>query len=260
MLPGEVGDPGHGGGDRTRIQSRCFEYPNYAVRMRRCRAANTARRAASPARSTAIGERWSLLIVRELSLGPLRFSDLARAVGGAPTDVLTKRLRDLESDGIVARRELDPPAAATVYELTELGRGLERPMLELAAGGWSCRSVEDVVGLAPSSLPNALRVILRPPADAELRPRPAQRRPELRAAHRATAGSTASRGDAGERRPDPRRHRRSRCIAAVVVGAAGVPGVEIEGDRELLERAARDGRRARAPARGSADAGRVGRC
>ena len=54
-----------------------------------------------------VGERWSLLIVRELSLGPLRFSDLARAVGGAPTDVLTKRLRDLES-----RRHRRPPRAA----------------------------------------------------------------------------------------------------------------------------------------------------
>ena len=56
-----------------------------------------------------IGERWALLIVRELLLGPLRFSELARAVGGAPTDVLTKRLRDLERDGIVQRRELPLP-------------------------------------------------------------------------------------------------------------------------------------------------------
>src|SRR5680860_1057631 len=79
-----------------------------------------------------IGERWSLLIVRELALGPLRFSDLAREVGGAPSDVLTRRLRDLEADGIVARRELDPPASAVAYELTALGRELERPMLELA--------------------------------------------------------------------------------------------------------------------------------
>ena len=58
----------------------------------------------------AIGERWSLLIVRELSLGPLRFSELARSVGGAPTDVLTKRLKDLERDAIVSRRELGHPS------------------------------------------------------------------------------------------------------------------------------------------------------
>src|SRR6478672_6817187 len=113
----------------------------------------------------AVGERWSLLIVRELSLGPLRFSELARSVGGAPTDVLTKRLRDLERDGVVSRRELELPVAATVYGLTELGRGLERPMIELARWGMELQKAEDVVGLAPSSLPNALRTILRPPPE-----------------------------------------------------------------------------------------------
>src|ERR1051325_9256937 len=110
-----------------------------------------------------IGERWTLLIVRELSLGPLRFSALARSVGGAPTDVLTQRLRDLEAHATVARRELEPPAATTVYELTELGRGLEGPMLELGRWGMELQKAEDVVGLAPTSLPNAVRVILRPP-------------------------------------------------------------------------------------------------
>ncbi len=115
-----------------------------------------------------VGERWALLIVRELLLGPLRFSDLARAVGGAPTDVLTKRLRDLEYDGIVRRRELDPPAAAVVYELTEFGRGLERPMIELARWGVGLQSIEDVIGLAPASLANGLRVILHPPAEYTL--------------------------------------------------------------------------------------------
>ncbi|HEU4944610.1 MAG TPA: helix-turn-helix domain-containing protein, partial [Solirubrobacterales bacterium] len=82
-----------------------------------------------------IGGRWALLIVRELSLGPLRFSELVRAVGGAPTDVLTKRLRQLEQDGIVRRAELDPPAAATAYELTPVGRELEGPLLELGRWG-----------------------------------------------------------------------------------------------------------------------------
>jgi DNA-binding HxlR family transcriptional regulator len=112
-----------------------------------------------------IGERWTLLIVRELSLGPLRFSALARSVGGAPTDVLTKRLRDLEEHGVVVRRELDPPTSTTVYELTELGRGLEVPMLELGRWGMGVQKLEEVVGLAPTSLPNALRTILRPADD-----------------------------------------------------------------------------------------------
>ncbi len=115
-----------------------------------------------------VGERWTLLIIRELALGPLRFSDLARSVGGAPTDVLTKRLRGLERDGIVNRRELAPPASATVYELTEFGRGLERPMLELGRWGMGLQTAEDVAGLAANSLPNALRVALQPPPEAAM--------------------------------------------------------------------------------------------
>ena len=88
-----------------------------------------------------IGERWTMLIVRELSLGPLRFSALARSVGGAPTDVLTKRLRDLEQHGMVRSASSIHPSPATVYELTELGHGLEGPMIELSrCAKWGCRS------------------------------------------------------------------------------------------------------------------------
>jgi DNA-binding HxlR family transcriptional regulator len=112
-----------------------------------------------------IGERWSMLIVRELSLGPLRFSDLTRSVGGAPTDVLTKRLRDLEGDGVVERRQLPPPAPAVVYGLTELGRGLERPMIELGRWGLNLQRLDDVASFETSLLPNAMRVILNPPDD-----------------------------------------------------------------------------------------------
>ena len=115
-----------------------------------------------------IGERWSMLIVRELMLGPLRFSDLARAVGNAPTDVLTKRLRDLEGSGIVARVSLDPPASGTAYELTELGRGLERPLLELGRWGLSFHDPATVAEMPPAMLPNALRVALRPDPELEL--------------------------------------------------------------------------------------------
>ena len=115
-----------------------------------------------------IGERWSLLIVRELLLGPLRFSDLARSVGGAPTDVLTKRLRDLEAAGVVARVELDPPASATAYELTPLGRELERPLLELGRWGLNFHDPATVGEMEPRMLPNALRISLRPPHEAKL--------------------------------------------------------------------------------------------
>jgi DNA-binding HxlR family transcriptional regulator len=115
-----------------------------------------------------VGERWSLLVVRELMLGPLRFSELARAVGGAPTDVLTKRLRDLEEAGVVQRVELEPPASARAYELTELGRGLERPLLELGRWGLNFHDPATVAEMPPAMLPNALRVTLRPPPGAEM--------------------------------------------------------------------------------------------
>jgi DNA-binding HxlR family transcriptional regulator len=181
----------------------------------------------------AIGERWSLLIVRELSLGPLRFSDLARDVGGAPTDVLTKRLRELEGSGVVARRELTPPAATVVYELTELGRGLERPMIELSRWGMELQTAADVVGLAPSSLPNALRVLIRPPADAsfDLGLRSNGQDFALRARD---GWIEAARGGVGEAdlvlSGSP-----IEVLAALVIGPAGVPGVEIEGEETLLD-------------------------
>jgi len=179
-----------------------------------------------------VGERWSMLVVRELTLGPLRFSELARSVGGAPTDVLTKRLRGLEDDGIVARRELAAPVAATVYELTELGRGLERPMIELARWGMQLQKAEDVVDLAPSSLPNALRVILNPPPEAsfDLGLRSADQSFALRARE---GWITGSRGTLGE--PDLTLSGTPiEVLAAVVIGPAGVPGVEIEGNAALL--------------------------
>ncbi len=82
----------------------------------------------------AIGERWALLVVRELLLGPQRFSDLRRALPGASSNMLTDRLRELEARGLARRRTLPPPAASSVYELTVRGRELE-PVLD-ALGAW----------------------------------------------------------------------------------------------------------------------------
>lgn len=81
-----------------------------------------------------IGERWAVLVVRELLLGAQRFSDLRRALPGASTNMLTDRLRELEGHGVVRRRTLPPPAGSSVYELTERGRELD-PVLE-ALGAW----------------------------------------------------------------------------------------------------------------------------
>ncbi|HEX3785604.1 MAG TPA: winged helix-turn-helix transcriptional regulator [Pseudonocardiaceae bacterium] len=81
-----------------------------------------------------VGERWALLVVRELLLGPRRFSDLRHALVGASSNLVTDRLRELEARGVVSRRKLAPPAGSWVYELTEWGRKLEPILLEL--GGW----------------------------------------------------------------------------------------------------------------------------
>jgi DNA-binding HxlR family transcriptional regulator len=81
-----------------------------------------------------IGERWALLVVRELLLGPKRFTDLRRGLPHIGPDVLSQRLRELEQAGVLRRRTLAPPAGSRVYELTDRGRELE-PVL-LALGTW----------------------------------------------------------------------------------------------------------------------------
>jgi DNA-binding HxlR family transcriptional regulator len=81
-----------------------------------------------------VGERWALLVVRELLLGPQRFSDLRRALPGASSNLVADRLRELEGHGVLARRKLAPPAGSQVYELT--GRGRELEPIVLALGGW----------------------------------------------------------------------------------------------------------------------------
>ena len=82
-----------------------------------------------------VGERWSLLIVRDLLPGPQRYSDLLHTLAGIPTDMLASRLRGLEAAGIVRRTTLPPPAGSRVYELTERGRGLEAAIVELSRWG-----------------------------------------------------------------------------------------------------------------------------
>jgi DNA-binding HxlR family transcriptional regulator len=85
-----------------------------------------------------VGERWALLVVRELLLGPKRFTDLRAGLPGASPNVISQRLRDLEGVGIVRRRKLPPPAASRVYELTEWGEELEPVIVRL--GRWGARS------------------------------------------------------------------------------------------------------------------------
>ncbi|MFV0132906.1 winged helix-turn-helix transcriptional regulator [Streptomyces sp. HMX87] len=81
-----------------------------------------------------VGDRWTLLIVRELLAGPRRYTDLHADLPGVSTDVLASRLKDMERDGLATRRRLPPPGAASVYELTGRGRAL-LPVLQ-ALGEW----------------------------------------------------------------------------------------------------------------------------
>ncbi|WP_262269061.1 MULTISPECIES: winged helix-turn-helix transcriptional regulator [Microvirga] len=85
-----------------------------------------------------VGERWALLVMRELMLGPKRFGDLRESLPGISANVLTQRLEGLEASGILVRRRLPPPAAVQVYELTEWGYESE-PIFQ-ALGRWAARS------------------------------------------------------------------------------------------------------------------------
>src|ERR671914_2260099 len=88
-----------------------------------------------------VGDRWTLLIVRELVPGPRRFTDLIDGLPGVSRNLLAERLRDLEREGIVTRQELPPPAARQVYKLTEDGRDLAAAMEPLIA--WGARRMRD---------------------------------------------------------------------------------------------------------------------
>jgi DNA-binding HxlR family transcriptional regulator len=82
-----------------------------------------------------LGHRWVIPILRELLVGPQRFSDFRRRLPGLSSSVLADRLAGLELKGVVSRRELDPPAASTIYELTANGQALEPALLELTRWG-----------------------------------------------------------------------------------------------------------------------------
>jgi DNA-binding HxlR family transcriptional regulator len=110
-----------------------------------------------------VGERWALIIIRDLLVGPRRFSDLRRGLPRIPTNVLSQRLKELEAAGVVRRRILPRPGMGVVYELTDYGNDLEDVVLRL--GVWGARSMtmprpNDVV--TPDSLVIAMRACFQP--------------------------------------------------------------------------------------------------
>jgi DNA-binding HxlR family transcriptional regulator len=110
-----------------------------------------------------VGERWALLIIRDLVVGPRRFTDLRHGLPRIPTNILAARLKELEQAAVVRRRVLPRPAGSVVYELTDYGRALEDSVISLAR--WGARSLgeprpEDIV--TPDSLTVALRTTFQP--------------------------------------------------------------------------------------------------
>jgi DNA-binding HxlR family transcriptional regulator len=112
-----------------------------------------------------IGDRWALLIVRELIFGPRRFLQLRSGLHSVSPNVLSQRLRDLEEAGVVSRRVLDPPASVAVYELTDRGRALEPVLLDLGRWG-SQQPITTSNEMSPDALLVALKTCFDPDAAA----------------------------------------------------------------------------------------------
>jgi DNA-binding HxlR family transcriptional regulator len=189
-----------------------------------------------------VGERWALLVVRELLLGPKRFSDLRGGLPHVSADVLAQRLRELEQSGVVRRRKLPPPASARVYELTDWGAELEPVVLGL--GRWGSRSPfppdADVFG--PDSAMLALKTLFAPSRADGLDARYELRLGEHTFAARVSGGALQlARSDAVER-PAAVLTTTPGALAAVLwhgrpLAAAEAAGeATIEGDRTALGR------------------------
>jgi DNA-binding HxlR family transcriptional regulator len=113
-----------------------------------------------------IGERWTLLIVRELIYGPRRYSDLLRGLPGIGTNLLAKRLKELDEAGVIEQRVLPPPAASKVYDLTEYGAGLREVIIAMSKWGMGYLQLpisdDDSFGVVQAM--TALRLMFYPPA------------------------------------------------------------------------------------------------
>jgi DNA-binding HxlR family transcriptional regulator len=187
-----------------------------------------------------VGERWALLIVRELLLGPKRFGALSSGLPGMSQNVLSQRLRELQDAGIVRRRTFGPPASSHGYELTERGRELEPVLLALAR--WGSRvAVSPAAELSVDALMLALRTTFDPRGAGSLRARL-----ELRigddcfCAEIGSGRFAVSRGNAGQ--ADAILTTGAATLRALVFGdgtiadAVGDGDLRIDGDRRVVAR------------------------
>jgi DNA-binding HxlR family transcriptional regulator len=174
-----------------------------------------------------VGDRWALLVIRELMHGPKRYTDLVEHLHGIGTNILASRLRDLERNGVVVRRTLPPPAASKVYELTDYGRELKPAMRELAI--WGARSLGPPTAgdeLFEGWLSNAMDIVMAPLAPPG--------RFEFRAGPETASLVDGDVLDGPIDDPDVVVEGEPEGIYALFVDRC-LDGVEVTGDRQLLE-------------------------
>jgi DNA-binding HxlR family transcriptional regulator len=188
-----------------------------------------------------VGERWALLVVRELLLGPKRFTDLRAGLQHVSPDVLSQRLRELEAAGVVARRTLPPPAGARVYELTGWGQELQPAIIQLARWGARAPVPAGDAALGVDSAVIALLTLFDPGAAGDLSASYELRLSDQRFRARVSGGRLdVSRGSAD--RPDASIDTDPETLAAVLwhgraLGEALRSGrLEIEGSRAAVGR------------------------
>jgi DNA-binding HxlR family transcriptional regulator len=188
-----------------------------------------------------VGERWALLVVRELLLGPKRFTDLRAGLPNVGPDVLAQRLRELEAGGVIARRKLAPPAGSQVYELTDRGRALEPVVLELGRWGSAAPFPPGGNEIGADSTILALKTLFDPASGGDI-----EARIELRLGEQVfdarVADGTFDVARGASESPDAVLTASPTTLAALlwqgltVAAARGSGEAEVEGDGRLLER------------------------
>jgi len=181
-----------------------------------------------------VGERWALLVVRELLLGPKRFSDLARSLPGTSQNVLSQRLRELVHAEVITRHRLGPPVSAQVYELTERGHALRPVVVEL--GRWGSRIPAETSG---ELSPDAFVIALLTTFDGS----PGECTVELRIDDD-VFGVTLTGGEVdvargAPARPDAVLTGPAAAVRGVVFGGAPLTKLGVQGDQAVAERFAR---------------------
>jgi DNA-binding HxlR family transcriptional regulator len=188
-----------------------------------------------------VGERWALLVMRELMMGPKRFSDLRSSLPGISANVLTQRLEGLEAAGVLTKRKLPPPVSAQVYELTPWGYESE-PIFQ-ALGRWAARSPshDPTLPFSAASLLLSLRTMLDPVRSAGLDAKIGLiLGEETFVGHLAGGEIEIARADPGG--SDVIFEGEPRVIAGAIYGGQPLDGLEaagvlrISGDRALAER------------------------